>query len=296
MPKVSKSKQKKIDPPAQPTSTPGEAPPAALDPKAAEKAFQKYEARMLGLDAKRLASLSVDLEMASMAIAGVGRWIKTKEPRARFAALPAKYFDQAHVEDLEGVALAAWHASLAARSVAAGKSEAKLPVSLVQKATALRQRMQELCEYHFGADPADGPEIADIKLGNGYSDLAGDLLRLAKLYAKHRDRVKLDPKNYRASDEEDAGRVAHEIFRALGEGKNQEQKTWTDRVQRAFTLLVTVYGEVSAAGAWLWRDEDPSAHFPSLYVVGRPAAARAPSRPQDGGTGEPAAPPGQGTG
>ena len=64
----------------------------------------------------------------------------------------------------------------------------------------------------------------------------------------------------------------------------------------AFTLLVTVYGEVSAAGAWLWRDEDAAARFPSLYVVGRPAPARAASKPQDGGTGEPAAPPAQGTG
>lgn len=57
----------------------------------------------------------------------------------------------------------------------------------------------------------------------------------------------------------------------------------TELAQRAFTLLNTMYGEVSAAGAWLWRHEDPATLFPSLYAVGR--AARASGKPSGGEPG-----------
>lgn len=278
-------KNNKVAPPPPP-KTPAEAdPPAELSAKAAEEAFEAFKSRLLGLDPNKLATLSVDLEKASVAVAAVGRWVKGKKPRARFASLPKDEFDQAHVDELESAAMAAWHAAVSLRTATAGKSEAKLPVSLVQEATAIRQRMLDLCEYHFGADPVDGPEIADIKLGNGYNDLASDLLRLGRLYAKHRDRVKLDPKNYRKTDEVDAGRVAHAIFRELGQAKNQDQKAWTDLVLRAFTLLNTVYGEVSAAGTWLWRHEDAARLFPSLYVVGRTTPVRTAKGAGDAGTG-----------
>ncbi len=272
MPKA--SNKKKVDPPAGPEAPSAAEPKADLSAKAAEEAFKAFKPRLLGLDTNELGTVSVDLEKGSVAIAAVGRWVKGKEPRARFAALPKQHFDQAHVDDLESLALATWHTAVSLRSATAGRSEAKLPVSLVQEATQIKQRMLELCDYHFGSGPVDGPEIADIKLGTGYTDLAGDLVRLGKLYAKHRDHVKLDPKNYRKTDEADAGRVAHAIFRELGEARNQDQKTWTDLALRAYTLLARVYGEVSAAGSWLWRHEDAAVRFPSLYVVGRPTPTK----------------------
>jgi hypothetical protein len=59
-------------------------------------------------------------------------------------------------------------------------------------------------------------------VGTGYGDLASDLLRLTKLYKKHRARV----------------------------------KTWSDLALRAWTLLEEVYNEVAAAGSWLYRSEE----------------------------------------
>jgi hypothetical protein len=278
MPNLAK-KTKKVDPPSQPKSSsqksPAAPPPEELSPKAAEKAFEAVRPRMQALDAKNLAAQTVDIEKAAFAAAGIGRWVKSKGPRARFARLPQEDFDQAHVEDLETVALAAWHAAVTARTASAGKSEAKLPADLVRQALDLKERMLELVTYHFGNDPVDGPEIQDIKLGNGYADLAADLVRLRKLYAKHREHVKLDPKNYRKTDEAGAGKVAHHIFQELGESRNQDQKTWADLSARAFTLLVHTYAEVSGAGQWLWRHEDGALKFPSLYLVGRAAPSRA---------------------
>jgi len=246
----------------------------SLEPKAAEKAFEKFKSRMLGLDPNKLAVQSVDMEKAAVAAAAVGRWVCEKEPRARFASLPKKHFDQAHADDLDGVALATWHAAITLRSANAGKSEAKLPVSLVQQATALRARMVLLVDYNFGDNPVDRTEIDDIKVGSGYTDLASDLLRLAKLYAKYKDAVKLDPKNYQAGDDSAAGRVAHAIMRELGEAKNQEQKVWSDLVARSWTLLIGVYDEVAAAGSWLYRHEGAAQRFPSLHSAGRATPKR----------------------
>ncbi len=275
---------KKNTTPAGPVAAGGE----ALDPKAAEKAFETFKQRLLGLDPEKLATQSVDLEKVSVLAGAIGRWIKEKEPRERFASLPKKHFDQAHVEELESVALAAWHAAIELRSANAGKSEAKLPVSLVMEATALRARMTALATYNFGDDPVDGPEIDDIKVGTGYTDLASDLVRLRKLFLKHLDEVKLDRKNYQPGDEVLAGRLAHAIVKELGEAKNQQQKIWSDLGARAWTLLVQVYDEVSAAGGWLWRKEGGAERFPSLYTAGRAAPSR-PSKSKEAAPTEDAA-------
>lgn len=275
---------KKNTTPAAPASAEG----ASLDPKAAEKAFETFKPRLLGLDPEKLATQSVDLEKVSVLAGAIGRWIKEKEPRERFASLPKKHFDQAHVEELESVALAAWHAAIELRSANAGKSEAKLPVALVMESTALRARMTALATYNFGDDPVDGPEIEDIKIGTGYTDLASDLVRLRKLFLKHLDEVKLDRKNYQSGDEVLAGRLAHAIVKELGEAKNQQQKLWSDLAARSWTLLVQVYDEVAAAGGWLWRKEGAADRFPSLYAAGRAAPSR-PAKTKDAPAAEDAA-------
>jgi hypothetical protein len=58
--------------------------------------------------------------------------------RARFKHLPKSEFDQANVDELETVALALVHASIKLLSAGANSSEAKLPVSLVQQAMAIK--------------------------------------------------------------------------------------------------------------------------------------------------------------
>jgi hypothetical protein len=247
----------------------------SIDPAAAEKAFASLRPRLLGISKDRLATFSVDLQTAAIAAATVARFIKDPAVRKRFLSLPKEEFSYAHLDDLEPAALAAWHAAVELLTASAGGTEAKLPASLVQEATVVRQRMLTLAEYHFGDDPDDAKEVVSIKQGTGYADLANDLVRLTKLYKKHHARVKLDPKNYVATDARDAKKCARQILVLLGEERNQEQKAWGDLVARAWTLLVEVYGEMSAAGNWLYRHEDGARLFPSLYSVGR----RAPGRP-----------------
>lgn len=274
-------RKKTAAPAAPPEVTPPTAEPApvegaaSLDPEAAEKAFEAVRARLLAMPGDGLASVSTDRVKAAVKAAAIGRHVKRKDVRAAFASLPEDRFDMKHVDDLETLALATWHLAVALQSAAAGRSEAKLPIALVDGAMKIKTRMIALCEYNFGDDPDDAKEIAAIKLGAGYEDLAGDLIRLAKLYKKRRDEVQRDPKNYVATDEADAGRLAHEIMRQLGEQRNQDQKSLADLFSRAWTLLLSTYEEVAMPGAWLFRREGGASLFPSLFTAGRSAPSRA---------------------
>jgi hypothetical protein len=247
----------------------------AIDPAAAQKAFTAILPRLLDLKPDELLTARLDLQKAAIAAVGVGRMVQAPKVRARFHNLPVKEFHQTYVDDLETIALAAFHANVELLRASAKSTEAKLPVSLVLHATAVKQRLLRLLECHFGDDPTDGPEIADIKLGMGYADLAYDLLRLAKLYEKRCTDDKLAPKRYLATDATDARSYAQEILHILDEAKHEDEKTWTDLVNRCLTLLVQVYGVVSAAGRWLYRKEDGAARFPPLYVMARPIIGRA---------------------
>lgn len=141
--------------------------------------------------------------------------------------------------------------------------------------------MLKLCEYHFGDQPVDGAEIADIRLGTGHIDLALDLSRLAKLYQKHKNVIKKDPKHYVASDANDARTHSGEILRLLGEARNENARTWADMVARAWLLLLDVYGEVSGAGRWLFRHDEPETRFPSLWSVARAGQGRPKKTPEE---------------
>ena len=260
--------KKNAPPPAEEKATVGEASP---DPKAAEKAFDAAQPRLLALSPSGLLSQNVGYEKVAVAAAAVGRFVKQKDAHERFASLPKKHFDMAVVEDLEPLALAMWHVAVELKSANAGKSEAKLPPALVEQSYSLRNRMMALAVYHYGDDPKEKDEIDDIKLGTGYEDLASDLQRLSKLYRRHLAYVKADAKNYRAGDEILAGTLAQSILQELGEAKNREQRQWIDLAARAWTLLAKTYEEVAAAGRWLWRNEGGDDMFPSLYAVGRSA-------------------------
>ena len=51
---------------------------------------------------------------------------------------------------------------------------------------------------------------------------------------------------------------------------------------RAWSLLITTYQEVSAAGRWLFRHENGEARFPSLYTIGRQRRSRRPGDSDEG--------------
>ena len=72
-------------------------------------------------------------------------------------------------------------------------------MSLVTKATTLKARMMKVVE-HLGDHEVAGPRVAAIRAGNGYLDLANDIIALANLYTTYRANLAGDTKDYDAND------------------------------------------------------------------------------------------------
>jgi hypothetical protein len=185
------------------------------------------------------------------------------------------------------MALAAYHASNELRSARAISSEAKIPVDLADEAIGMKARMLKLAEYAFEGDAVISLEVADIRLGTGYKDLANDLVRLAKIYIAHQAILSKDAFTYRATDADDARKLAQRILTELGNTRSIEETKWIDLSARAWTLLRNGYDEVQAAGTFLYRHEEPEKKFPSLYVASRGR----PRKDAGGIVGEPAGEP-----
>lgn len=265
--------------------SPNDNPP---DPAAAKKAYEAITPRMNALAKDDLALLNVDAQEAAIIALSVSRFLAEPEPSARFALLDAKLFDPAHTGDLATIALAVSHAYVELQSARAQATEAKLPVALVDAATEVKERMLECAEYLFKRHAVLSREVASIRVGTGYRDLASDLIRLAKVYEDNKATVEKDPLNYRSTDAAEARTHAQKILTTLGEAQSAEEKRCVAALTRAWTLLRAGYDEVQAAGVFVYRHEEPEDKFPSLYVSsrgGRPKKAKEPepATPGDGG-------------
>jgi hypothetical protein len=265
--------------------------PTTHDPAAAKNAFVAMSARRDALTKDSLISVTLDVQEATILALSVSRFLADPEPCARFALLNAKLFDPAHVADLEPAALAASHAYVELQSARAQSTEAKLPVSLVEKSSEVKERMLECAEYLFKRHKKLAKEVASIRIGRGHRDRASDLLRLAKIYEDEKSTVEKDPLNYRADDAAKARSYAQEILTELGNAQSAEEQRCTANLARAWTLLRAAYDEVRTAGQFLYRREEPEEKFPSLYGSsggGRPKKAQepppaAPAAPAGGG-------------
>jgi len=118
-------------------------------------------------------------------------------------------------------------------------------------------------------------ELADIRLGAGYLDLANDLSRLATLYATHRSELAADQRHYETRDAERAASFAKKIrdeYRAAASRSGE----YTELRPRAFSELSRLYNEVRAAAEFLFRNEPAVLdEFPPLRAA---AAALSPTR------------------
>jgi hypothetical protein len=241
---------------------------ATYDAATAHAAFDAVRSRLDVMSTDAVLNTNVDLHAAATIALAVARFVDTPDARARFARLPKEHFDATVLELLPASAWATWYAHTQYLSASAG-SEARVPAALAQHSTELKQRMLRVLEYHTD----EAAELASIRLGSGYLDLATDLARLASLYRKHKKDIAEDKRHYRAGDEKDATESASKIVNSLGEGLADDGRAWQRWQGRAWTLLSGTYGEVRAAGLWLFRNEEGEEKFPSLVTATRAHAA-----------------------
>jgi hypothetical protein len=252
-----------------------------VDPDGAARAF---EAVLPLLDAQTEVKRSnTSIDKAILHAASVGRMVKQPEVRARFATMPAGEFDQQHVDRMETVALAAWHAIVSHDSASVQSSGAKILEPVIENCKTTKQRMMKVIAYHVGHVAEVLAELEAISAGTGYLDMAKDLKRLVALYKLYDAEIRGDTRHYRPEDRDEAGRLAEAIHQVLGDGRDTDARYWSGYVTRAWSLMVVTYGEVSAAGRWLFRHENGEGRFPSLYTIGRQRRSRRPD--EDAGDG-----------
>lgn len=260
--------------------------PTELEVSEARKAFERLEPALKALSAGELLSPRVDVQRAAAIAYSIAVRDGAPERRARFVKLAeASFFEISALDDLRTRALAAWYARAEQVRISSLSSDAKIPEPVLRDAMELRGRMLRVLGYFFDDDPELGPEVAVIRRGSGYQDLANDLLAMAELYERDGVHavVSRDPKNYRKGDVGSARTYAQTIFRALGLAESADAQRWANNTQRAWTLLLRGYEQARAAAGVLFQEEDLSVSYPSLV-----AAARSPSGRRNAPVPEPA--------
>lgn len=237
-----------------------------IDPEAARKAHDATVPRAEALSADERAPITADVQDSAIVALGVARFVAQPEVRARFELLQAELFDIAHLDDLPTLALAVHHGHVELQIARAGGSTAMLSADLVGEAGEVRTRMLDLCDYVFRRDLVISTEVSSIRSGAGYKDLAVDLVRLAKIYEAQAETVARDTVNYRSTDAGDARRLSQAILHQLSQSQNADERYRLAVLTGIWTLLLRCYGEVQAAGTFLFRNEDAASKFRSLFT------------------------------
>lgn len=263
---------------------------ADIEPVSAEADFKALEPRLKKLARDQLDAPNVDVQEAATIALRVCRLFKNKEVRQRFANLKKSgEYDDSCVDDLPAVARAAWFARHKVLESTGTEMEARLPLAILDEAEALRRRMLKCAEYHLGDDPFESNLLAVIRSGQGYHDLANDLLGLSRVFTRRKADLAADKKNYRASDAGAAKKLGNTILELLGGSGSDDRRSWVEMQSRAWTLLLRVYGEVVRGGLFLYAREAPEVMFPSLVAAARSRASRPASEtpePPEASTGE----------
>lgn len=261
----------------------------------AESAYREIDPRLQALPKEKLVVVNVDMQVAAVFALGVSEIVQHPAVRPRFARLAkASDFDDQHVDALSKVALAAWFARHRFVMTTATRSEVQVPEATFTEASALRARMLRLLEYWMTEDAAVLGELAAIRQGTGYQDLANDLIALSALHGRFGETLSQDKKLYQPGDAASAARLAGTILRHLGLAATADQNEWAAVQPRAWTLLLETYEEVRRAARFLLGREMGDARFPSLVLASRGTPSRPVKNGEPGRAGEaPAGPEGE---
>ena len=262
------------------------------DAATGKASFDRVRSTLSALPANAIAQPNMDLQSAAMAALVLVDRARHGERPARFALLPAALFAASTVDDLEHMANAALHVDVEALREGAANTNVKVDVAFVQQATELRERMLKTAEYNLGHKETVARELADIRTGTGYLDLANDCARLAALYAAHKSDLAIDKLFYDAADADRATSLAGAIrgdYRAAATRSGQ----YAELRPRVLSELLRLYNEVRAAAHFLFRAE-PNVidEFPALRAAAVGSSTRRAKKPADapeanGGTATP---------
>jgi hypothetical protein len=242
------------------------------------RSFKAVEGILYALNPADVIRFRIDPQRAAAVAYSVAVRDLAPERRSVFVRLSeAGLYEVAVLDRLPDVAQSVWYTRQQQQVVLAEASRASVPDEEIQLAYDVRGRMQYVLEYNIGDDPRYATRLKYIREGAGHQDMANDLQLLRGLYEDDEVRaiIEQDKRRYRASDADEAKRLAGLIFTGFGLEQEGEAKRWTNLFQRSVTLLVRDYEGHREAGQFGFRrDEDVAATYPSLYAAVRSAPSR----------------------
>lgn len=266
--------------PAAANDAPAESPSGqhtiVIDPDRAEHAWRTQSPRWPALSLQEATLPRRNVEYVAVRVAQAARGALTGPRRERFVAMPD--LDLALVETVTPTAEALWYARLRYRQAEAGKTRAQLPAKLVDDGRKLRDHMWICADYNLGHLPAARVELDDIARveGSVYLDLAMDLQRLAIVYTAPawQPELAIDKRRYDPNDVNAARLTASTIIEGLASAEDATAY-WGREIARGWAALEPAWVELSAAGRYLDRRDDPDARWPTLHAIVRARATAA---------------------
>ena len=145
-----------------------------------------------------------------------------------------------------------------------------VPLELLAEARVLRERLMRVAErYLADVDDANG-RLVTVRLGTGAADTVYDLRMLAGLCRDYAETLASEAATAYSPDlEREAGTAAQRLEDVLLGPQSEEEREWRAYLLRALTMLVPLYEDVCRAGRFLFHDNRPETHFPSLASVSR---------------------------
>ncbi len=260
---------------------------------AARQAFEALRGEFDELGPDELLVVRADPQKMAAVVLTLAWRDSAPERRAVFERHAAQgNYDLSLLGRLPNLARAAWYVRRQQVRAIFAASGAALSKAEVASAFAVRGRMMGVLEHWHGDRHDVATDLAHLREGSGHQDLANDLDTLAEIYRRDdvRPLIEHDVKHYRASDPDEAVRLAELLMASLGIGEAGAAERLTGLSRRATTLLVRAYDEHARCGRFFFgKAEDVVETYPSLFAAVRASPrkrAGAPSAGDEGPGGE----------
>ena len=251
----------------------------SFDPEIGEAALLSCKDALLGIDPTQVGPPNADCSYAAIVAMALVIHLESPKVAPVFAKMPSDFMGESTPAFLRTLAQTLFYVETRTRTKEATTSEVRVDVALVTRGVELRERMLRVLTYYFEDDALMKAELADIRSGQGYVDLASDLARLATHYTQHAAALAADKKHYDPQDQVLARGVSKEILSALQRGADD---SIVDLRNRTFTKLARVYARLKAAGDFIFADSPTQlALLPALRqaVINQTARSRRSSEP-----------------
>lgn len=254
---------------------------ACFELREAQRAYTSYRGEFESLAPAELLIVRNDLQKMAVTVRTLVGRDSMPERRAVFERQAAQgNYDLTLFDRLTTLSLAAWYVRRQQQRAIFAASGAAVSKEEVALAYELRGRMMGVLQHWHGDRHDIAVDLAQVREGSGHQDLANDLDTLAELYSREdvRTLIEHDIKHYRASDVDDALRLAAIIAASLGIAEEGEAERLTDLARRAATLLVRGYEEHARCGRFFFgKTEDVAVTYPSIFAAVRSSPRKRPS-------------------